>query len=67
MSRMANRHDVGEEKRVALRGANNEICGPLPCEVVSYNRLATPAVASNKPSNYFLLYFLRFVLLHVTR
>ena len=30
---------------------------PLPCEVVSYNRLATPAVASNTSIDLFYLYF----------
>jgi hypothetical protein len=59
MTRMANGHDVGKEKRGArARGANGH-----PCEVVSYNRLATPAgrlqIINAIPPNYFPLYFLK--------
>jgi hypothetical protein len=54
MTRMANGHDVWEEKRGAsARGANGH-----PCEVVSYNSLATPAVASNKSIHPRLIIYL---------
>lgn len=52
MTRMTNGHDVGKEKRGAgARGANGH-----PCEVVSYKRLATPAVASN--NHLIILHFI---------